>query len=153
MNRVTIGTVAAAAMLLLVVGEVVAGEANGVSNPREMIVGSFSCVTFPDSGPRAYMVVGVNATSGLLLATGDSGGVGITTEIETGGVDACEAFARDAQAKLETTMCLSGAITRVNPNAANNLASRSIRFVCSGGRDKMVETMAALMGLVVTRGR
>jgi len=145
-------TTAIAAMLL---SFTVAGAAADESTrgPKEMLVGQFHCNTYPAEGPQTYAALLLSGTSGLFAAGADSGPVSVYADLEPGGLQVCEAFARDARAKLEAAGCRSGPISAADPDQNNGSARRRVQFVCSGVRDKMVDTLARLVELVVMNGR
>ena len=151
MNSLRRTAVIAAMMLSFTIAVAAADEST--KGPKEMLVGQFHCNTFPAEGPRTHGALLLNGTSGLFAAGADSGPVSVYADLEPGGLQVCEVFARDARARLEASGCRSGQISSADPDQNNSSARRSVQFVCSGVRDKMVDTLARLVELVVMNGR
>jgi len=141
----------AAMTLTLTIGAAAADELS--KQPKEMLVGQFSCLTFPTFGPQTRGSLTLSGTSGLFVSGSDSGPQNVFADFEAGGMPVCEAFAKDARAKLDTVGCMASQIKSVDPDQNDSSARRSVQFVCSGPRDKMVDTLARLVELMVMSAR
>ena len=151
MNNLRRTAVTAAMMLSFAVA--MASTDESIKGPKEMLFGQFYCSTFPDQGPQTHGSLQLSGTSGLFVSNADFGPVSVFADFEPGGVRVCDAFARDARVKLEAAGCRASQISTSDPDQNNNSARRSVQFVCSGVRDKMVDTLARLVELVVMNGR
>jgi putative intracellular protease/amidase len=142
----------AAVIASLTTGAAIAAEP--ARDPTEMLLGQYACSTFPASGPQAYGSLMLNGTSGLFVSSRESGEpISMYADLEAGGVATCDAFAAQARTRLQTIGCTASQITVFDPNPNNSFARRSVRFVCSGPRDKMVDSLARLVELIVTNER
>ncbi len=151
MNGLRRTAVTAAMMLSFTIVAAAADEAT--KGPKEMLVGQFHCNTFPMEGPQTHGALILSGTSGLFVSGADYGPMSVFADFEAGGLSVCEAFARDARGKLEAAGCKASQISAADPDQNNSSARRSVQFVCSGVRDKMVDTLARLVELVVMNGR
>ena len=151
MNGLRRSAVTTAMMLSLTVSAGIADEL--MKQPKEMLVGQYDCLTFPSSGPQTHGSLTLSGTSGLFAAGAEFGPQSVFADLEAGGVAVCEAFTKDARAKLDAAGCTAGQIKSGDPNQNGNSARRSVQFVCSGPRDKMVDTLARLVELIVMSGR
>lgn len=141
----------AAMMMSLTIGAASADDL--AKQPKEMLVGQYSCVTFPASGPQTFGALTLSGTSGLFSSGADQGSQSVATDLDAGGVPVCDAFTKDARARLDAAGCTASQIKSVDPNQNDRSARRSVQFVCSGPRDKMVDTLARLAEMIVMSGR
>jgi len=151
MNGLRRSAATAAMLLSITIGAATADEL--VKQPKEMLTGQYTCLTFPTSGPQTHGSLSLTGTSGLFASGAGEGPQIIYADFEAGGLPVCEAFARDARAKLEAVGCMASRVKTVDPSQNDNSARRSVQFVCTGPRDKMVDTLARIVELVVMNGR
>jgi hypothetical protein len=119
-----------------------------------MLLGQFSCSTFPGQGTKVQGSLAATGTAGLFQSGKESGPINVLVNLTPGGMPACEAFARDARSRVQAVGgCTVGQITAVDPDENNTQAIRSVQFVCSGLRDTVVTSLAHLIELIVTSGR
>jgi len=138
-------------MFSLTMGAATAGEA--ANEPHEMLVGQYACSTIPMYGPQTQGSLTLSGTSGLFVSGRDPEPINVYTDFEPGGLPVCDAFAKEARVRLEAVGCTASQINVFDPDANNNFARRKVQFVCSGPRDKVVDSLARLVELIVTSGR
>jgi len=151
MNGLRRSAAIAAMLLSLTIGAATADDL--AKQPKEMLAGQYSCLTFPAFGPQTHASLTLSGTSGLFVSGADSGPQNVYADLDAGGVPVCEAFAKDARARLDAAGCIVSQIKSVDPNQDDKSARRNVQFVCSGPRDKMVDTLARLIELIVVSGR
>ena len=151
MNSLRGTAVTAAMMLSVTIGAAAAAEA--ANGPREMLVGQYVCSTVPTFGPQTQGSLILSGTSGLFVSGRESESINVYADFEPGGLPVCDAFANEARARLAAVGCTASQISAFDPDPNNNFARRKVQFVCSGPRDKMVDSLARLVELIVTNGR
>ena len=120
----------------------------------EMMLGQFACSTFPGQGTKVQGSLVLTGTAGLFQSGREGEPISVVVNLAPGGLPACDTFARDARARVQTVGgCTVGQIIAVDPDENNAQAIRSVQFVCSGSRDVVVASLARLIELIVTSGR
>ena len=146
-------TAASTAMMLSLTMASATSIREELRDSKEMIVGQYSCVTYRSSGLDTYGALYLNGTPGLFLSGAEYGPMNVYADFEDGGLPVCEKFVQDAQARLDAAGCTFGHVHAFDPDQNNNFAIRSLQFVCSGPRDRMVDRLARLVELIVTSER
>lgn len=147
-------TTSTVAVLMLALG-MGAANAEPAKDSHEMVVGQIACVTFPAYGPQTDVSLIASGTAGVLQGSTSSSPLNLSASLGGGGLQACDAFASQAKARIESVGCVASQINATDPDASTNTtwARRGTQFVCSGLRDKVVDALARIVELIVTSGR
>ena len=147
-------TATVAMMFSCMIGVAIAAPDSSPREPtKEMLVGQFSCSTYPGFGPKAQGSLLVSGTTGMFVSGKETESLSLLIDLAPGGLPICEVFARDARARAQSVGCTAGLITGIDPDSTNTVATRRVQFVCSGPRDTMVDSLTGLIELLVTNGR
>ena len=133
---------------------IAAPDSNPSREPtKEMLVGQYTCSTYPGYGPKAQGSLVVSGTTGMFVSGKETASLSLLIDLASGGLPICDAFARDARTRAQSVGCTAGQVTRIDPDSTNTAATRGVHFVCAGPRDTMVDSLTSLIELLVTNER